>query len=310
MRQLVFDNNYIPADSDRFPRWVFRRGRTRPARPSGWKPDGTKFVHAAGNPDDELVDWMDYRHWDPEMGRYGPIRDYYAYNGPELRDDNVVSDLILEALVSVRPNAKNIVVRINNSADAFFVTLPVDGRARPEARRSAGLLEIQNPGATIRSSSADSPRFQRLEVSMVDCRISATIDGVPAFDPIDFEGVNRAPGPFASPISLGVQGGGAEVKDVKIFRDVFYTSTLAGTPKRPFGVDAPHLLGRDEYFVLGDNSPVSNDSRFWPSSPVVLRKDFVGKPFLVHLPGQLFALKVFGRSLCWIPDPREIRYIR
>jgi signal peptidase I len=36
----------------------------------------------------------------------------------------------------------------------------------------------------------------------------------------------------------------------------------------------------------------------------------VGKPFLVHLPGQVVPLQVFGRSLYWMPDPREIRYIR
>jgi len=37
---------------------------------------------------------------------------------------------------------------------------------------------------------------------------------------------------------------------------------------------------------------------------------FLGKPFLVHLPGQVFPLKVFGHSVYWVPDPREIRYIR
>ena len=69
-------------------------------------------------------------------------------------------------------------------------------------------------------------------------------------------------------------------------------------------------LGADEYFVLGDNSPVSNDSRFWNDGPVVRGSMFLGRPFLVHLPGQVVPLKVFGRSVCWVPDPRQIRYIR
>ena len=97
---------------------------------------------------------------------------------------------------------------------------------------------------------------------------------------------------------------------MRIYRDIYYTGSLAAGPRRPFGVDAPYLLGADEYFVLGDNSPVSNDSRFWERSPVVRGDRFLGKPFFVHLPGQVFALRVFGRSMGWIPDPREIRYIR
>ena len=105
-------------------------------------------------------------------------------------------------------------------------------------------------------------------------------------------------------------GGGAALADLKVYRDIYYTSALAGTLRRPSGVDTPYVLGKGEYFVLGDNSPVSNDSRFWPTGPVVRRGDFLGKPFLVHLPGQLATLRAFGRTICRIPDPREIRYIR
>jgi signal peptidase I len=99
------------------------------------------------------------------------------------------------------------------------------------------------------------------------------------------------------------------VADLKIFRDVYYTRALGSIPRHPHGVNEPYQLRDDEYFVLGDNSPVSNDSRFWSGSPVVPRSMFLGKPFLVHLPGQVVALEVFGRSLYWVPDPRRIRYI-
>jgi signal peptidase I len=101
-----------------------------------------------------------------------------------------------------------------------------------------------------------------------------------------------------------------EARRIRVYRDIYYTGSLALGGRRPFGVDEPYALKADEFFVLGDNSPVSNDSRFWESSPVVPGDRFLGKPFLVHLPGQVFSLRVFGRPLAWIPDPREIRYIR
>ena len=309
-RQLVFDNDFIPNDSGRFPRWVFRRGPSHVARPSGWKAVGTGFIHEPSKDDGDLVDWLDYRHWDPDTGRYGPVRDFYAYNGGDLRGDNVVSDLMLDCRVSARPNTRNLVIRLNTATETFFVTLPVDGHARPEARRNGKLLTVGNPRESIVSSPSDAPTSSRVEVAVVDRRLLVAIDGRLAFDPIDFEGALSGSTPFATPISIGAQGGCVAVSSLKVYRDVYYTSALANAPRRPFGVDSPYILKAGEYFVLGDNSPVSNDSRFWPTSPVVARRDFLGKPFLVHLPGQLFSVEVFGRSICWIPDPREIRYIR
>jgi hypothetical protein len=39
---------------------------------------------------------------------------------------------------------------------------------------------------------------------------------------------------------------------------------------------APRRLGPDEYFVLGDNSAVSDDSRNW-SDAQITSNDFVGR---------------------------------
>jgi signal peptidase I len=310
MRQLVYDNEYIPEDSNRFPRFVFRRGRERTTSPSGWKSEGTGFRHEPTEGGESVIDWLDYRHWDSDSGRYGNVRDYNSYNGGDLRCDHTISDLMLDAKVSLRPTARDLVIRISTMGEIVHVTLPVDGNSRPEVRRNSRAMTIKNPSAILLSSSAEAPRYVHVEVAVVDRRLIVALDGQNAFDPIDFDSVMASSTPFATPISLGVRGGGVSLSSIKIYRDVYYTSSLAGTPQIPFGVTDPYLLGPNEFFVLGDNSPVSNDSRFWESSPVVKRGDFLGKPFLVHLPGQLFSLKVFGRSICWIPDPREIRYIR
>ena len=67
------------------------------------------------------------------------------------------------------------------------------------------------------------------------------------------------------------------------------------------------MLGPGEFFVLGDNSPLSEDSRYWQQGPVVPAHCLVGKPFLVHLPSRLVT---FGRLHFQVPDLERIRYIR
>lgn len=154
------------------------------------------------------------------------------------------------------------------------------------------------------------PRSLALEATVVDRRVQVAINGRLLFDPFDYDNPLASGLASESPVALGVRGGALEVDDLRIYRDIYYTSSLANTPRHSQGMATDVRLGQDEYFVLGDNSPVSNDSRFWNEGPVVRGSMFVGRPFLVHLPGQVIALDVFGRSVCWVPDPRRIRYIR
>ena len=83
---------------------------------------------------------------------------------------------------------------------------------------------------------------------------------------------------------------------IRVYRDIYYTGSLALGGRRPFGVDEPYALKDDEFFVLGDNSPVSNDSRFWESSPVVPGDRFLGKPFLVHMPAKIVKASWLGKT--------------
>jgi signal peptidase I len=311
MRILVFDNDYVPSDSDRFPRWRFRGDRYRRNVVSGWRALGTGFIHEPSTTSNDREDWLEYLHFDPDRGRHGPIRDFCPYNGSDAKAENVVNDLMIEAEVAVQPDVRSLSIRLDYGSDHFTVTLPVDGRGVVEARRNGLVEELKNPRSGLKSSPGTSPRFARLEASAIDRRLTVALDGVLLFDPIDFEppvGANL--NAQASPVALGVLGGSMEVRRVRIYRDIYYTGNLAMGSRRPFAVDSPYFLKDDEFFVLGDNSPISNDSRFWPKSPVVRGDCFLGKPFLVHLPGQVCPLKVFGRPLGWIPDPREIRYIR
>jgi signal peptidase I len=309
MRILVHDSRYVPLDSDRFPRWFFLRGWPRHRLASGWRQTESGFVHSAqAAVPNEPEDWLVYRHWDPVLNRYGAVRDHYAYNGADLAADNVVPDLAFEARLAIDTDVETVSAMIRSGGDRFVVRIPVKGSAQLEVARNDKRLPVV-PLGDPRDLVESGRRNVLLEAAVVDRRLTVTIDGQPLFQPLDYDDPRVGPLAPESPIALGVRGGSMTVSDFKIFRDVYYTSSIGGTPRHPHGVHQPYQLGPDEYFVLGDNSPVSNDSRFWTGSPVVPRSMFLGKPFLVHLPGQVVALEVFGRSVYWVPDPRKIRYI-
>ncbi len=309
MRILIHDSRFQPADADRFPRWQFRTGAFR-SRPSGWTRDDGRFVHKPLEPGSSAVDdWLVYRHWDPSRGRYGPVRDFYAYNGGDLRADNEIRDLGFEARLTVSADVESLAFTIRSGSDPFTVRIPVRATGSVELTRNnrrIPLVGSLNPF----EREGPWPREVTLEASIFDRRITVELDGKALFAPIDYENPLVAPPPGDSPLALAVRGGKMTAHEIRIYRDIYYTSTLADTPRHSRAAREPVRLGPDEFFVLGDNSPVSHDSRFWSEGPVVPGSMFVGKPFLVHLPGQMVPLQVFGRSVCWVPDPRRIRYIR
>jgi signal peptidase I len=316
MRILVYDNQFVPRDSHRYPRFVLRRGRRRTTLESGWRAAGSAFVHEPAEREDDddgapgsAVDWLEYRHWDPDRSRYSPVYDFNAYNGGEVRGENRVNDLMVEAALSDVQGVDSVLLRLNSGVDRFIISLPVCPGGKLEVERNGEKLPVGHPRERL-PEPARASAVRRLEASVMDRRLTVAVDGELLFDPIDYDAAQSGPGHGDSPFGFGVRQGKLTISGIRLYRDVYYTSVLANTPRRPFGVDEPYQLGADEFFVLGDNSAVSNDSRFWTPSPVVPGELFLGKPFLVHLPGRVVPLKVFGRSFYWVPDPREIRYIR
>lgn len=110
--------------------------------------------------------------------------------------------------------------------------------------------------------------------------------------------------------------GKLDISHVAIFRDIYYTT---GDQKYGRAIEGnPFTLGKDEFFVLGDNSPNSSDSRWWQiqgrgnnqkryRTGIVPRDYLVGKAVFVYWPS---GIKPFGNSSFGIiPHIRQMRRI-
>jgi signal peptidase I len=172
------------------------------------------------------------------------------------------------------------------------IALQADGNETPH--RAAGqMLEV---GQTY-----------RIEFAFVDRRASLTIDGREVVKPIDRPGdadTLARRGQVSRPLQFGIKGASVVVRKLVLYRDVYYR------PEGTNGISAPHQLAADEYYVLGDNSGNSHDSREW-ALPGVPERDFLGKPFLIHQPLKVGRVGVNGAErLYQTVDWARLRWVR
>jgi signal peptidase I len=144
-------------------------------------------------------------------------------------------------------------------------------------------------------------RGETIEVSLIDRQFLFAVGSKMLFTAvIDWPG---EPLLSAVPLAIGVQGLGMAVDRLRVYRAIYY-----GKPPAVTNEPSPvYTIEQDEYFVLGDNSPISEDSRTWTADRMVRRKSLVGKPFMVIYPACGLSL---GRWQIQVPDLTRIRYIR
>lgn len=277
---------------------------------SGWGVHEGRFVFrdraAAGADavatDTPTVRWMEYHHLRTNSGARpmeAAIIDLCSYNAPEsTRPSSSVNDLMLELQVTPADAHGNFVAAIHDGRHEFQCTLDFDAKigrltadGKSKVHRECPLPAALTPGATC-----------TLTLSTFDRQIIAAIDRQPLFESLLYaEDGPRLPLP-PSPVRFGAIGGAFDVAHVRLYRDVYYTSE-DDQPSRDWA------LGDDEFFVLGDNSPVSLDSRTW-EDPAVKRSMLIGRPFVVHLPSEQCRLSWGGREgFVRVPDLSRVRYI-
>lgn len=228
------------------------------------------------------------------------VPDVYGYNHPlEIPQFFPLRDLMFEASLECHEGTGEFRVEMTDGRHEF--TTVVDFVRREVRLYVAG---VEGP---IRSGTwppREAPGPMLLQMSTMDRQVLVAIDGATVFDPVAYaDGETPADLP-RYPVRFSARGPRLTVRDVQLFRDVYYT------PRNRMNGETAFELHEDEFFVLGDNSPVSIDSRSW-DDPAVHRSMLIGKPFLVHLPSRPGRLWWGGQDRYFrVPDLARIRYIR
>ncbi|MBX3443747.1 MAG: signal peptidase I [Planctomyces sp.] len=232
-----------------------------------------------------------------EASHEAPITDDYGYNPAHAPDAGyIVRDLLLELTAVPEAGAGRLAIEMDDGHTRMQVEFDF-ASGQVELRDAERNQPLQH--ASLPDGNAGEARL--IETSLVDGEFLVAVDGAPLLPAVRFEGHPSYPVP-RRPIRVGAADGPLRITSLRVHRDVYYT------PKAR--TETPHQLAGDEFYVLGDNSPVSIDSRCW-DRPGVRRGDLVGKPLIVHLPSQQAEFELFGkRRFVRIPDFSRVRYIR
>jgi signal peptidase I len=243
---------------------------------------------------------LTYRHRDLDSKRDSSVRDRLPYNGgPSHRVWLPVHDFIVTFEVEVLAGMGSLGLRLDDGVDRVVVDLPIGGgtgRIGPED----GMAKEFNLPAPFTSG-----HRYRIEFAFVDRRVFLTVDGRELMEPVDLPAVparlitdpaGKRQG-TERPFQLGARGVSVVLHQLTLSRDIHYRSEdedAINATRRPL------QLGTNQYFLMGDNSASSSDSRVW-EVPTVDRTAFLGKPFFVHQPLKQGHVPLFGavQTLDW-----------
>ena len=204
-----------------------------------------------------------------------PLTDDLAYNGSLSRRINFLSDFMLSAQVE-NLGSGWLVVQIDSSPWSVRVDANQRDANQRDVTQGQGLVEIRQREQQVKHlklSQAICERIEEsffLEISTFDSQLLVAIDSqVLLRYPLP---APKLPEGTAQPFVITAWSAEVDFLDWTLWRDIYYTQIPVGIgPTQP----VRHKLAAEEWFVLGDNSPISLDSRVWGPLP---RRLLFGKP--------------------------------
>jgi signal peptidase I len=279
---LVYDDRYL--DVERF--WHRREGTVRREGDEwvvdgGERPPGSLLLYQPVLRDD----YLDRRH--------------QRVSGVVEVNDAVLE---LEFQIEAPLAGQKVRLRLVEEGDTFEAVLAAgaDGRARLHLVRRAARVQSE-PGSdafpggerTLAETAVEleAGRWYALSFSNIDNHLRVRCAALGA--DLGHGYAENEPWPGQLPAGLkalgprvgfGIEAGRARFRGVRILRDLYYTDDgrfAVGSHPENHGSPAAILLGPDDYFLLGDNSAASTDSRhFGP----VKSSQLLGRPVAVVWP--------------------------
>lgn len=198
------------------------------------------------------------------------ISDQNGYNNTG--GSNEMGDVKMCFDVTLQNNSHSLTLILEKNKDIFTAVLPSNEHEKKS------LLMKNNKVIQEKDVRLKAGQIHRIEFSNVDRVVSLSIDNTKVFTYDYDDGLKPDPIPFeTSAIRFGGVHANARFENIEIFHDIYYTNLSETT----WGTNQPVQLGEKDYFMLGDNSRNSNDSRIWKFVP---EKNIVGKAFFVFWP--------------------------
>ncbi len=341
---LHYDHDYVPsrdrersrAGIDRFepPYWEGATHRDAAA----WNAE-TPVVRFDPSSDPQRLFRLDLRG--------PPIRDEYGYNNlyqGNFKPDGAtpVGDARLRFVLfpgkRIADSGGELVLSLSKGGDQFQARILDDGQVFLEKRlhdsRGGYWIDLKSKKRDLQPIVPGVPR--QIEFENLDYRVTLRVDGNEIArstdDQYDYRPalrrLMRAPyedgGGGAAAVSISARGMALELRHLQVHRDVFYRSENAGqSGSGPgWGVARRPILLRSQpqdYFCCGDNSPQSQDSRWWTEVCPMLRErgdyqfgtvpgdQLIGRAFFVYWPG---GLRFTRETPAVIPNVGRMRIIR
>jgi signal peptidase I len=258
---LVHDNDYSSHSLPMSRRWL-TQGLT-----SDWQsmPEGFRFSPMRGS---DNTEWLTYQHWhcsENPLPRTAParIQDNDGYNQAENRELNEVRDVLIKC--RIKTETGEVVLELQDPPHVFIVHL----------RFSKGRFLVQKNGTPVVAESLPQSVASEftLEAALCDGRFllayNRRLIAVFAYDGMPIKADKRQLPDLDWRLRIGASGGDVQISHLQVWRDIYY---LSPTRRDHWQAEAP--LPAEHYFLLGDNSPVSIDSRQWGG---VRREQILGK---------------------------------